>query len=60
MQSTALLELRELLQAEDAAGRPIAHVSVFAPWVQDDNLLLGISTLLEHQGLAADRLHLRG
>lgn len=60
LQSTALLELRELLQAEDAAGRPIAHVSVFAPWVQDDNLLLGISTLLEHQGLAADRLHLRG
>lgn len=60
LQSTPLLELRELLQAEEAAGRPITHVSVFAPWVQDDNLLLGISTLLEHQGLAADRLHLRG
>ncbi len=60
LQSIALLELRELLHAEQAAGRPIAHVSVFAPWVQDDNLLLGISTLLEHQGLTADRLHLRG
>jgi adenine-specific DNA-methyltransferase len=60
LQSTALLELRELLQAAQAAGRPIGHVSVFAPWVQDDNLLLGLSTLLEHHGLTADRLHLRG
>jgi adenine-specific DNA-methyltransferase len=60
LQSIELLELRELLQAAQAAGRPMAHVSVFAPWVQDDNFLLGISTLLEHQGLAADRLHLRG
>ena len=60
LQSIPLLELRELLQAAQAAGRPMAHVSVFAPWVQDDNFLLGISTLLEHQGLAADRLHLRG
>lgn len=60
LHSMPLLELRELLQAAQAAGQPIAHVSVFAPWVQDDNLLLGISTLLEHMGLAADRLHLRG
>lgn len=60
LKSTALLELRELLQAAQAAGQPIAHVCVFAPWVQDDNLLLGLSTLLEHHGLSADRLHLRG
>ncbi len=60
LKSTALLELRELLQATQAAGQPIAHVCVFAPWVQDDNLLLGLSTLLEHHGLSADRLHLRG
>ena len=60
LQSTALLKLRELLQAAQAAGQPIAHVCVFAPWVQDDNLLLGLSTLLEHHGLSADRLHLRG
>ncbi|GAB1386420.1 hypothetical protein MASR1M59_15680 [Melaminivora sp.] len=60
LQSTPLLELRELLQAAQAAGQPIAHVCVFAPWMQDDNLLLGLSTLLEHHGLSADRLHLRG
>ncbi len=53
-------ELRSLLSAQKAAGSPIQHLSVYAPWVQDDNFLLGTKTLLESLGLSEDKLRLRG
>jgi len=52
--------LRTLLSAQKAAGSPIQHLSVYAPWVHDDNFLLGTKTLLESLGLSEDKLRLRG
>jgi adenine-specific DNA-methyltransferase len=52
--------LRTLLNAQQAAGTPIQHLSVYAPWVHDDNFLLGTKTLLESLGWSEDKLRLRG
>ncbi len=43
-----------------AEGTPIQHLCVYAPWVQDDNFLLGTKTLLETLNLSEDKLRLRG
>lgn len=53
-------DLRTLLSAQKAAGAPIQHLSVYAPWVHDNNFLLGTKTLLESLGLSEDKLRLRG
>lgn len=53
-------DLRILLSAQKAAGTPIQHLSVYAPWVHDNNFLLGTKTLLESLGLSEDKLRLRG
>ena len=52
--------LIDLLRQRKAAGTPVHHVSVYAPWVHDDNFLQGVQTLLEAEGFSADRLRLRG
>jgi hypothetical protein len=33
---------------------------VYAPWVQDDNLLLGLDTLIDKLGWSKEKLRLRG
>ena len=53
-------ELGNVLAQMKQAGTPIAHLCVYAPWVQDNNFLLGNKTLLETLGLSEDKLRLRG
>lgn len=53
-------ELGNVLAQMKQAGTPIAHLCVYAPWVQDNNFLLGTKTLLETLGLSEDKLRLRG
>ncbi|MEW5887233.1 MAG: site-specific DNA-methyltransferase [Pseudomonadota bacterium] len=53
-------DLRSLLALCKAEGAPIQHLSVYAPWVDDNNFLLGTKTLLESLGLSEDKLRLRG
>lgn len=53
-------DLRTLLTGQKAVGTPIQHLSVYAPWVHDNNFLLGTKTLLETLGLSEDKLRLRG
>lgn len=60
LQAVDVLVLRQAWEAAQAAGQPLTHLSVYAPWVQDNNFLLGAHSLLEGLGLSADRLHLRG
>ncbi len=64
LQSVDVLELRQAWEdareAAQAAGQPLAHISIYAPWVQDDNFLLAAHSLLESLGLGEDRLRLRG
>jgi adenine-specific DNA-methyltransferase len=52
-------DLRTLMGAQKTAGTPIQHLSVYAPWVHDNNFLLGTKTLLESLGLSEDKLRLR-
>ena len=52
--------LRALVEDAQAAGAPIRALSVYAPWVHDDNFLLGLKTLLEVLHLSEDKLRLRG
>ena len=42
--------LVDLLRQRKAAGTPVHHVSVYAPWVHDDNFLQRVQTLLEAEG----------
>jgi adenine-specific DNA-methyltransferase len=60
MQAVDTEDLRQALTQLNAAGTPVQHLSVYAPWVQDNNFLLGLKTLLETLGLSEDKLRLRG
>ncbi len=60
LQSVALDALVDLLREGKRAGHPIRHVCVYAPWIDDDNFLQGIKTLLEAEGYGAESLRLRG
>ena len=52
--------VREQLAALTAAGTPVTQLSVYAPWVHDNNFLMGVKTLLETLGWSEDKLRLRG
>jgi adenine-specific DNA-methyltransferase len=60
LQALPLEQLRQALLALQAAGTPLRYLSVYAPRVQDDNLLLGLETLMDKLGLGKDKLRLRG
>jgi adenine-specific DNA-methyltransferase len=60
LQALPLQALQQTLLALQAAGTPLRYLSVYAPWVQDDNLLLGLETLMDKLGLGKDKLRLRG
>ena len=52
--------LGQLIRAARQAGAPVQALSVYAPWVRDDNFLLGLKTLLETLDMSEDKLRLRG
>ncbi len=60
LQAVDTEDLRAMLTQLKAASTPIQHLSVYAPWVQDNNFLLGLKTLLDTLGLSEDKLRLRG
>lgn len=60
VQALPLAELADTLAALKAQGTPITHLTVYAPWIADDNFMLGIKTLKESHGFSEDKLRLRG
>ena len=60
LQALPLDELQQALETLQASGTRLRYLSVYAPWVQDDNLLLGLETLMDKLGLGKDKLRLRG
>jgi adenine-specific DNA-methyltransferase len=60
VQALPLDDLLAHLQTLKTAETPLLYLSVYAPWVQDDNLLLGLDALMDKLGLAKDKLRLRG
>jgi adenine-specific DNA-methyltransferase len=59
LQALPLEELQQHLHSLQADGA-LHYLTVYAPWLKDDNLLLGLDTLMEQLGLGKDKLRLRG
>ncbi len=53
-------ELTDTLRALQAEGTPATYLTVYAPWIADDNFMLGIKTVAETLGYSEDKLRLRG
>ncbi len=60
LHAVPLEDLVDALRARKAQGQTVQHICVYAPWINDDNFLQGISTLLEAEGYGPERLRLRG
>jgi adenine-specific DNA-methyltransferase len=52
--------LTDALQALQASDTPPVYLTVYAPWIADDNFTLGIKTVAESLGYSEDKLRLRG
>lgn len=55
-----LTELTDTLRALQDSATPAVYLTVYAPWINDDNFMLGIKTLAESLGYSEDKLRLRG
>ena len=55
-----LAELADTLRALQASATPVVYLTVYAPWINDDNFMLGIKTLAESLSYSEDKLRLRG
>ena len=55
-----LAELADTLRSLQASAKPAVYLTVYAPWIDDDNFMLGIKTLAESLGYSEDKLRLRG
>jgi len=60
VQALPLDELTDTLRALQTEGTPALHLTVYAPWIADDNFMLGIKTVTESLGYSDDKLKLRG
>ena len=56
----ALTDAIRAQQAQPASAGPLNYLTVYAPWVQDDNFLLGIRSVADTLGFSQDKLRLRG
>ena len=55
-----LAELADTLRTLQTSAAPVVYLTVYAPWIDDDNFMLGIKTLAESLGYSEDKLRLRG
>ena len=60
LQALPLPALTAHLKDQQAAGTSLRYLTVYAPWVQDNNLLLALENLMDALGLGKDKLRLRG
>jgi adenine-specific DNA-methyltransferase len=54
------LELADTLTALKTGSTPPVYLTVYAPWIADDNFLQNIKTQAESLGYSGDKLRLRG
>jgi adenine-specific DNA-methyltransferase len=60
LQALPLPALTAHLKDQQAAGTSLRYLTVYAPWVHDNNLLLALENLMDALGLGKDKLRLRG
>jgi adenine-specific DNA-methyltransferase len=52
--------LTDILRELHTAGTPVHYLTVYAPWVDDNNFHLGIQSVASTLGFSEDKLRLRG
>ena len=52
--------LTDTLRALQAESTPVHYLTVYAPWVDDNNFHLGIQSVASTLGFSDDKLRLRG
>lgn len=60
VKAIALTELTDTLRALKTNGTPHNYLTVYAPWIDDSNFMLGINTVAESLGFSSEKLRLRG
>ena len=60
VQTMPLAALTDTLRALQAQPQPVQYLTVYAPWIHDDNFMLGLKTMAETLGFSEDKLRLRG
>ncbi|MEY4979448.1 MAG: hypothetical protein RLZZ352_1718 [Pseudomonadota bacterium] len=55
-----LAELTDTVRQLQQTDNPVRALTVYAPWVNDDNFMLGIHTAAQTLGFSEDKLRLRG
>ncbi|MEY4910708.1 MAG: hypothetical protein RL761_371 [Pseudomonadota bacterium] len=60
VQTVPLVALGEQLHRLNASATPVKYLTVYAPWIADDNFTLGIKTLAQTLGYSEDKLRMRG
>ena len=58
--SAEILAADASLRALQTEATAPVYLTVYAPWIADDNFMLGIKTVAETLGFSADKLRLRG
>ena len=54
------IELADTLAALKASDAPPVYLTIYAPWITDDNFLQNIKTQAESLGFSGDKLRMRG
>lgn len=60
LQTLPLHTLTDTVRNLQQAPQPVRSITVYAPWIQDDNFILGLHTVAETLGFSEDKLRLRG
>ncbi|HEY8905247.1 MAG TPA: site-specific DNA-methyltransferase, partial [Rhodoferax sp.] len=55
-----LAELTDTVRTLQTSATPVVYLTVYAPWIDNDNFMLGIQTLADSLGYSEDKLRLRG
>lgn len=60
LQTLPLDALTDTVRALQQGPQPVRSITVYAPWINDDNFILGLHTVAETLGFSEDKLRLRG
>jgi adenine-specific DNA-methyltransferase len=60
LQPLPLNDLTDTVQVLQQGPQPVRSITVYAPWINDDNFILGLHTVAETLGFSEDKLRLRG
>ena len=60
LRAIKLETLTDVLNNLKSQSTPVVYITVYAPWIRDDNFMQGIKTVSETLGYSSEKLRLRG